>query len=420
MIIVCEPSCKGYSHEKVNAGYLYGLKLAYPKEKILLFAHKSHLDILKVKVEKYPINSSADIIFSIFGMIKYYFIFKNLFDETLKLGEKKIFFLSSGPVFLYLIKKLKEQQRYKDICCTFVLHGELEDIANKSYIEPYEPVIKSNFNFFQNIIKHPGVLYLYLKLILTFPYNFISNRYSQIFKKMFRTKEMMLWKHSNQYKYISMSPHVTKNAQKCLDTKYLNFQTIILPIVFNKPSPTPKNKYIKFAVFGYGDSSQMQKMLTLLSRKEIKNKYEIKIISMDSRGTEGFPNITRYSKGKVLTREEMEKAVVDVDVFINLYDKSRHKFGCSLSILECFSYLKPVLHLSNDGYNYFNNPKKPIGYRCENLDEFTDKMVDMIENYERYKKPLNQFRKNMLEYRREYDIKNNLELLRKSLSFSSK
>jgi len=116
MIIVCDPNSRGYSHEKVNAGFLYGLKLAYPKEKVLLFAHQTHLNILKVKVEGHPIGFDTSRIYSITGMIKNYFTFKKLFDETIKLGEKKIFFLSSGPVFLYLIKKLKEQQRYKDIC----------------------------------------------------------------------------------------------------------------------------------------------------------------------------------------------------------------------------------------------------------------------------------------------------------------
>jgi hypothetical protein len=159
-------------------------------------------------------------------------------------------------------------------------------------------------------------------------------------------------------------------------------------------------------------------MLTLLCKKKISKPYEIRIISMDSRGTEGFSNVRVLSQGKVLSRTQMEKAQKDIDVFINLYDKNRHRLGCSLSIFEAFSYLKPVLHLSNPGYNYFNKGGKPIGFRTENLDEFVAKMCDMIENYPWYKKKLAIFRKNMLDYRKEYNIENNLPGLRKSFTFT--
>lgn len=413
MIIVCEPQCKGISHAQVNAGFLYGLRYAYPKDKIVFIADKSHFLELKQNVKHIPIFFNPNNVYSISGIVNYFFLIKKVFDKTLELGEEKILFLSSSPVILYIVKRLKQLKKYKDICCTFVLHGELEDIANIKYKEPYIPVIKSSFD----IINHPGILLLIFKNIIKSPFVFISKKYSLLFKSYFRTKKIMMWRHSDQYKYISMSPHVTKNAQKYLDTKYLNFQTIILPIIFNKPTPQPKNKFIKFAVFGYGDSSQMQKLLTILSKKKIKRNYEIKIISMDSRGTEGFDHVKRIGSGHVLSRSKMEETARDVDVFINLYDKSRHKFGCSLSILESFSHLKPVLHLSNDGYNYFNDQKKPIGFKVESLNEFSDKMIDMIENYEKYQKIFTKFRKNMLNYRREFDINNNLEKLRISLTF---
>ena len=248
-------------------------------------------------------------------------------------------------------------------------------------------------------------------------YTKLSLAYSLIFKKIFRTKKMMMWKHSKQYKYISMSPHVTENAKKYLDVNYLDFHTIILPIIFAKPTLVPNNKYIKFAVFGYGDSAQMYKMLTLLSKRNVSNPYEIRIISMDSRGTEGFSNIRVLSHGKVLTRNEMKEATLDIDMFINLYDETRHKLGCSLSILESFSYLKPVLHLSNPGYNYFNKLNMPIGYKTNNLEDFVEKMFKIIQNYPKFKNELNIFRYNMLKYRKEYNIKNNLEKLRESFDF---
>lgn len=425
MIVVCEPQCKGISHEKVNSGFIYGLRLAYPKDRIMFFSDNSHFRKIEhifksnnVKVgnlKHFSINFDADKSFSLGGIIRYYFLFRSIFDKLLSFGENRIFFLSTNPIILYSIKKLKQQDKYKDINFSFVLHGELEDIANRKYKEPYVPVIKKRQVV--AIFRHPETVLPLFKSLISQLLVRLYSRYSLIFKRRFRTKRMMMWQHSSQYKYISLSPHVTENAKKYLDTDYLNFNTIYMPIIFTRPYSISKNKYIKFAVFGYGDSAQMYKMLTSLSKKKISKSYEIKIISMDNNGTEGFPNIRLVSRGKVLTRKEMEDAAQDVDVFINLYIKTQHRLGCSLSIFEALSYLKPVLHLDNPGYNYFNKSKIPIGYRCESLKDFVDKMCDMIENYPRYRKDLTTFRKNMLEYRKEYAIENNLDNLRKSYTF---
>ena len=436
MIIVCDLQCKGISHEEVNSGFLYGLSLAYPDDTIVFFAHSSHyqeiIESLKYKgiilknLRHIPISFNADSMFSISGIISYYCLIRRIFDQLLSFRSNIILFLSASPIILYVLKQLKRINKYSNICCTFVLHGELEDIANITYQSPYvpslsppnNPVTLSIRDTIIRLIHHLDKIPLFIYERISKPFKLLSGRYSLLFKKYFRTKRMMMWRHSNQYKYISLSPHVTTNAKKYLDTKYLNFSTITMPIVFNKSTTPPTNKYIKFAVFGYGDSSQMQKMLTLLAKQHITKPYLIKIISMDSRGTEGFPNIQTYSSGKVLTREQMEKAAEDVDVFLNLYDDTRHSLGCSLSIFEAFSHVKPVLHLSNPGYNYFNKPNKPIGYKAKNLVEFVDKLCDMIENYELYKKEYKEISKNILAYRKEYNIANNLNKLRQSITFN--
>jgi hypothetical protein len=433
MIIVCELQCRGISHESVNSGFIYGLRKTYPKDKIIFFADLKYFQNIKQMLKNGGVNVNnlsnqkvtfnSDISYSIRGILSYYVLCKKMFDKALSVRTNKVFFLSINPVILFAIKKLKQKAKYKDICCTFVLHGGLEDIANTDFKEAYVPGIKwiiASFGFKKSLVrglKNPDLVLRFSLDYLLKPIRWLNSEYSLIFKRVFRLKKMMLWGHTNQYKYISLSPHVTINAGKYIDTNYLNFQTIFMPIIFAKPIATPNNQFIKFAVFGYGDSAQMYKMLSLLSKKRIDKPYEIRIISMDDRGTDGFENITNVGNGSVLTRKEMENSARDIDIFINLYDKSRHRFGCSLSIFEAFSYLKPVLHLSNPGYNYFNKPGKPIGYRCESLDDFVNKMCDMINNFPLYKKQLAIFRKNMLEYRKEYAIENNLDNLKESFTF---
>lgn len=435
MIIVCEPQCKGVSHEKVNSGFIYGLRLAYPKEKIVFFAEATHLQVIqdilikdKVLIDNFecrPLPFYLKNIYSFWAMLKYYVLFLKLLDQVVFYKVDKVFFLSHNPVILYVIKRLKQLNKFKNINFTFVLHGELEDIANVVYKEPYAPVVKYKSvadNLKANIIKilkKPNRILPFIFRKILWPIHKISSKYSLIFKKKFRVKTMLLWRHSNQYKYIALSPHIIANVKKYLDTDYLNFQTIVMPTIFAAPQPIVENKYIKFAVFGYGDPGQMHELLLKLKEKNITKPYEIRIISMDCRGTEGFSNICCVSQGKVLTRTLMENSLPDIDMFINLYDHSRHKFGCSASIFEALSYLKPVLHLDNDGYNYFNQSEKPMGFRCDNLDEYVNKMYDLIENYQIYKKELTVFRENMLFLRERYDIKNNLSELRNSFTFSS-
>jgi hypothetical protein len=432
MIVVCEPQCRGVSHEKVNGGFIYGLHSAYPKDKLLFFSDKSHFKEIKelfrsnkVKIPSLscqPISFDANNAFSLFGILRYYFLFKRIFDKTLSLGQTKVFFLSTSPIILYTIKKLKLESRYRDMCCTFVLHGELEDIANKKYKDPYTPTISSVKISIKrivfNLLNHPDRVFIFVIKKLFFPFVFAYLHYSLTYKKKFRTKKMLLWHHSDQYKYIVLSPHIVINAKKYLDTDYLNFHTIIMPIIYDKPLPEPVNKYIKFAIFGYGDSGQMNKMLTILSKRNITKPYEIRIISMDDRGTEGFQNVTHVGNGSILSRKEMKDSARDIDIFMNLYGKSRHRFGCSLSIFEALSYLKPVLHLSNPGYNYFNKSAMPIGYRCDDLEKFVDKMQDIVERHSQYKGELKTLRNNMKEYRKEYNIQYNLDELRSSFTFT--
>ena len=112
MILVCEPQCKGISHENVNSGFIYGLLFAYPKEKVVFFADKSHFkevkNILKSKkvnihrLRLIPIKFNSRRSFSLSGIINYYLLFNKIFNKTFVYKSKKVFFLSTNPIILLL------------------------------------------------------------------------------------------------------------------------------------------------------------------------------------------------------------------------------------------------------------------------------------------------------------------------------
>ncbi len=432
MIIICEPISRGVSHEKVNSGFIYGLHLAYPQETIRFYADITHIEAIKKilihdkiiidNIEYIPIKFRD--LYSIRGMLTYYSLFKKMFSDVLEIGTNKIFFLSFNPTILYVIKKLKQQRNFMKMKFTFVLHGSFENIANE-YDKPTGlslPIKKIKNRYIIDIkyklqIIRQTKFIDFSKMVVTPFINRFILPWQLISAKLFKEREMLLWNHSADFKYISLSPHIIINAERYIDVKELNMYTVVLPTIFAEPSPQPNNEYVKFAIFGYGNPLMLHNILFQLSQKNLKQPYEIRIIGMDNKGTDGFSNITCPSPGKRLDRSEMEKHARDIDMFLILYDISQYRLSCSASILESLSYTKPILHFNNDCINTFDKPENPIGIDCNSLEEFVCKMEEIIENYETYIHELLIFRKNILELRNECTIENSLTQLKDSFTW---
>jgi len=441
MIVICEPQCKGMSHEKVNSGFIYGLRTAFPQEKILFYADETHLEGIKYilkndgvridNMEYIPIQLHDP--YSFRGMISNYNLLKNLYQDVVSAGTDKIFFLSTNPVLLYLMKLLKTNPRFRGVKCTIVCHGEFEDIAFGEYREPPVAVFPAelsmerirSMSLAERIRRirsmSPGEIIQKITRVLRYRYLTgvarIKEIYPGLFKRYFYVKKFILWRHTSDFHYIVLSPAALRNAAEYIDIKNLNFYGVVMPIVFAKPLPPPSNEHVKFAVFGYGDSSMTYRTARLLEQKNIKNPYEIRVISMDCRGTEGFPAVHCVSSGKVMTRSEMESHVPDIDIFMILYEKNRYRLSCSNSILEAISYIKPVLYISNDSINYFNSPENPIGFCCADLEEAAEKMADIINNFSSHKGVLQTYRENILSLRDQISIEKLAPTIKSSFTF---
>lgn len=432
MIVVCEPLCKKMSHEKVNSGILYGLSLAFPDEILRLYADKTHIEAIKkilvhdkisIKNIEYKEISFGEQV-SLWQLIRYFITFHWMFKDILASGSDKVFFLSFIPIVLYPVKKLKKFKIFQNFKCIFVLHGDFETIIDKTKL--ISPIILPRTSipqttavtqpgFFAKLSKTklsqiPGKIFQKVSSYfpkLTFPWE-------SAFKEFFTVRKMMELEHSDDYRYLTLSPHITKNAAKYIDVERLNFHTVTMPIVYASPLPAPENNYAKFAVFGFGSSLVLHNLLYKLSERKLTRPYEIRIIGMDNRGTEGFSNVTLTSKGTRLEREEMEMHARDIDLFLNFYDINQYVLSCSGSILETLSYVKPVIHFDNECFNHFDQADMPIGIRCFSLDEYVLKMEDIIENYSRYQSVFKDFRENILKKREECKIENSISHLRKS------
>lgn len=430
MIVICEPLCQGISHEKVNSGFIYGLSLAFPGEKIRFYADATHIEAIK-KILAHD-NVSVDHIEyrtihflqlpSFLAIVAYAIVFSRLFAETIKLGANKVFFLSFSPETLYAIKKLKNGTNFAHLKFTFVLHGAFESIANDL---PLSRVIALPRNSIPHSAKHSLFEKLRRTKFTNIPKIILSKIVEKLPKfplpqqiaKFLTVKKMMEWNHTDDYKYIALSPHVTKNAEKYLNLEIFNFYTVILPTVFIDFAEPTNNEYAKFAIFGYGDSLVLHNLAYALTQKFLSKPYEIRVIGMDDRGIGGFVNVTCTGRGKRLNRDEMERQAKDIDVFLILYDKNKYRLSCSGSILESLSMVKPILHFDNECINQFNKVERPIGFCCNTFDEYVNKLAEIIENYDTFRPVFHNLRENILKQREECSIEKSVPQLKRSFSW---
>jgi hypothetical protein len=412
MIAICEPICKEMSHEKVNSGFIYGLSLAFPNEIIRVYAASSHIDAIK-NILNHDGKFIHDIEYkeiyipkpeSFLSIFIYAYTFFRIFSDLISSRENRLFFLSFNVIILYIIKIFKLFHSFSRMRFSLVLHSAFESIDNdQSLVQGIDLPIRKlpaspNDGLFSKI-QRTKIRELPSKIIGTLKKKMPGNYFSNHLKSFFSLMKIMEWHHSEDFRYITLSPHILLNVKQLIDVDKYNIYTVVLPTNFISVRPAPSNEYVKFAIFGYGDSLVLHNIACALEQRKITKRYEIRIIGMDNRGTEGFQNITCSSKGHVLKRVDMESQAADIDAFLILYDKKKYRLSCSGSILESISMVKPVIHFDNDCVNEFNRPEMPIGIRCDSLDDYVSQLVDIIEYYDNYKGKFEEYRANIIKLR---------------------
>ena len=425
MIFVCEPQLRGISHEKVNSGFLYGLRLAFPNDKIKFYGDLSHIkalkeillhdDVLIENIDYYPIKFTNTISFRAF--FNYYFLLKKLFYDVLKSNTDKIFFLSFSPMILFILKLLK-RKKFKNLNFTLVLHRDFGLLFNEEIYNSQIDLLNQKSIFKK--IKETSIKNLTYKILEGIKIRtelYLTNSRVFVFEKIFSFKKVFLKNHSKSFKYIALSDHIIKNAKKHIDITKYNIFSVTLPTVFAEPRNHPKNNFPIFAIFGFGDRIMLNKILIKLKSKKLSKKYQIKIIGMDNLGFDEFEEVTFLKKGKQLSRNEMEDQAYNVDFFLSLYDKKKYMYSCSGSVMEALSYLKPIIHFDNYCINNFTSKEYPIGFFAKNIDEYVNIMVQIISNFDNYEDQFSYFKKNMIRMRNKVSIKNSSNNLKESFTF---
>jgi hypothetical protein len=429
MIAVCELQCKGLSHEKVNSGFLYGLRLAFPDDRIVFFAEPTHIEAIKYilkydkvilsNIEYFPIHFDEKI--NINYLFKTNNLLKGILSRLKNDNIEKLFLLSFNPIIISTLKYLIKSEKFKNFKFTCVLHGGFEEILpaipNKILLNKIDNTQSGSkfkqltFQRIKNIIRSR------FKSITKTSFNKINNIQAYIINKYFTYSKSLLINPSKSFKYIALSHHIIPNLTSINGIDKIQIHTVVLPTIFKQSNIDNFNNNIKFGIFGYGKSNILKIIAEKLMSKKIEKKYEIRIIGMDNSELSLYKQITCPSPGVRLSREDMEKHAEDIDIFLILYDESLYRVSCSGSILESLSNQKPILHFNNDCINHFNDDSLPIGIKVNTIDEFVDTMVFGIENYDIFKDKLKVFQENITKLRDKYKIENSIIELKKSVTW---
>lgn len=425
MIHICDLICKEMSHEKVNSGFIYGLRLAFPEERIRVYADKSHIlaiiSILKhdgIKldnIEFHPVKINSKP--ALFSYLKYYLLIKKILSKVLLSGDDKIFFLSFNAEILHVIKKFKLQKKFTHLKFSLVLHAIFESLVEIKIESENHTLITLPLKEKIRRIKLHYLPIKIFKVVKNKLERLYTNKITLIYSRIFPLKKILLWQNNGDFIYIVLSSHILKNAKKYIDIDELNLHLVTMPTIFRSSNRIEFNRYPKFAIFGYGNSPMLQQILMGLRQLKLSDPYEIRNIGMNNAGIEGFSNVTTTSTGNRLTRSEMEVHARDIDVFLILHPANTYELCCSASIFEALSYEKPILHFNNDCIDTYNTKEMPIGIRASSVDEFVDNMASIIKDYNAFLFDRDCFVSNIKKIKNTYSIEQNKEDIARSFSW---
>jgi hypothetical protein len=429
MIFVCEPTCKGSAHEKVNSGFLTALSLAFPSEKIRFYAEATHLTAIKATLTRDQVFLESleavpvDLPESNYGSVHqgYSNLFERIFRDVIASAESKVFFLSFSCESLYAVKEMKQHATFSKLKFNFVLHGIFEAVARDSLSDskivfPYKSLPQRtllNRLWRANYRELPKKLWQ----TLTKPAASSQTSTGEYQRVTARIKDLLEWRPSPDYRYITLSQHATRNASQFIETDDVHIFTVPMPINFGAARlRETRNEFAKFAVYGgNADPLPLYNVAKVIAESNVTSRYEIRVISKNKNGSEGIPNVTHVGRwGHSLSRIEMEEQVEDIDFLLLLCDENQYRLTCSGVVFDALSLVKPIVHFDNECINQFNTEIASIGVRCYSFDEYVKCLIDIINNYGVYKDKINKFRDGLLYQRQVFAIEKAIDALRLS------
>ena len=404
MIVIIDPLVRGFSHEMVNAGFVYSISNDNQDKEILFIAEEGHLECIQDIFESNnykPSNIKYIAKGGVFNSIK---ISIKLRDFSNKKLIEKYIFLSFDAITVSLVYKFIKATPVYLVC-----HAIFEQLIDNSNQRVGLAITKKDI---LNKILNTRLPSL-AKLILLYAKNYFIRYYEVLINKLFNFKKIFLTQSRSNVTYIVLSEHIISNLKKNNVIHNNKIIRITMPYVFNQDNSYILNtKLNNFGVLGYGSPKAMKELVEGVNSLSLSNKYNFWNIGANTLGLRDVKNIHFPIQNGFLSREDIDTYSQKLDFTLILYDRESYTLSCSAAIMESIMYMKPIIYLDNSCVNEFN--KHDIGIKCDSLSELTEYIVDIVNNPEDYRMQYKKYMKNIIKLREDLDL-NNRVLLKDSM-----
>jgi hypothetical protein len=357
MIVICEPQCVGFEHVEVNAALIAGMRYAFPQEEILFLAEKEHLERVSctleehhVKIRSREISIPQRFLSNLRRLPTELLLCKNIFDIARNNATNKVLFISITSSTLISIKALL--RFYNEIECVAIPHNILNTITKRPSLKPTET-----------------------------PFWF---RFWLSFGNMKRLR------------YLVLSPYIRERLSVLLPKIRKYVRSVDLPYFFAVEKETRRSDSgpIRFGAFGAATRSKGADIFFTVAREilcsHVRFVPEFVLVGhITDKTIGGLPedSVIVESSDLPLSREEFETRAKNVDYVLFLNRPNAYELVASGSLMDAFSYLRPIIALKQPLFEYYFKTMGDIGYLCESYGEIKEQILSILTNKpdERYR-----------------------------------
>lgn len=339
-ITIIEANMTGLQHVPINSHFINMLGKIFSNETLELYCSKEHFDYLNIENENKILFHSIKVISSKKQRIQKFFYELENSKRVINSDTDFIIFLSCFPNVQYFITRYLRKKKYQNKKVLLITHGEMEGLRLRGKWK---------------IWSYPFWVTLCSKV--TPPKNL---RRLVLGESIYRN--MLQYKNFQNVDYIN-------HPLEDIETKLV----------------LPKNNNI---VFGYIGTFLMAKGGDVLMKvsshlnQQSTSYFEI-IGSSNLKENEQNSRIKQNSKlGQFISKEDYSELIRNISYACFPFPVDSYKYTASGAVLDAIAYLKPVIYISNDYFDYLFDNCGDIGYRCLNEDEFIKCILELDSNPE--------------------------------------
>lgn len=366
MIVICEPHKRGLEHAQFNAALVCSVAEAFPEEGLIFCAEREHMNHVKRVVEAYIATIKFIEIELPGGALPYkqrgrryavhlkrFALYRRIFGLADKNQASQIVFCSADtwPTLVSIKVMLR---RFPQISCLVVLHD--------------------------------------LQAKVTTP------QPNRLTRQLFSYRHGLLAGNTAKINYLVPGPPplIEQGLKSYLPRLHNCISPIDIAYVFaDSVSSEPfKDDIICFGFYGHASLRKGADIFFKLADEvsSVRTKYRpvfVLIGNIFDKQLKDMPHtsVKIPSPNARLSQGEYDKYGKCIDYALFFHLASGYELNGTASILDAFSYLKPMIALKTPLSEYYFNKMGDVGYLCESYGDVKNAVLEVLET-----KPIDRYR----------------------------